>query len=203
MARAYSLDFVSCFLPSDSMKAKRKSKVSPNIVRAKKQEVKRTILGKDSNEKPSTKELSIAPVGFPLQPADEGFTEFCLNRLAKQKVEVETGKRLVILMLGHSIPFTVKSCTPEKSVVNKHTKLVILSNCKNPITTLENAHINIFMTDDEVKKILSSLIKGEFTTKENAVAIWKEFKKGQKKLFERRSKLFEDIKEWNKEAEET
>jgi hypothetical protein len=128
-----------------------------------------------------TKKLTIAPIDLTLN-VDSEFVAFCLNRLSTQKTIVKTGKTITITMLNHKILFTVKGCEPENSVVSLTTKLRILRNNTRSDLPFEESGLNIFMTDEKVKNIISDLIVKELITRECGLTLWKQFKKNQTKL---------------------
>lgn len=129
--------------------------------------------------------LTIAPIGMKVYP-DRDFDAFCLKRLQDKKVE--SGKEVDIIMLGHRIPFVVKECSPDPSKVGKNTKLVIMSFNTRSDMTLEETDLNVFMSDEEAKQILSKMILKLLITEKNGIEIWKEFKKKQDQLMETAAK---------------
>ena len=126
-----------------------------------------------------TKQVTLAPLDCNLN-VDHVFTAFCLKRL--QNVEVKLKKTVSVCILGHKIQFLVKQCSPEHSKIGKKTKLILLRFNTRSDMTLEETTLNIFMTDEEAKHLLSRMILKKLITEKNGIAIWKEFKKQQKQL---------------------
>lgn len=136
-----------------------------------------------------TEKLTLAPIGLRLN-VDHKFTAFCLKWLSKHETEVETGKQVTIVLLGHKILFVIKDCTPEKSVVDLKTKLTILSINTRSDMPLEETGLNVFMTDEMAKAVLSNMIVGEEITEDNGIALWKEFKKRQSESLQETTRQF-------------
>jgi hypothetical protein len=120
--------------------------------------------------------VKLAPVEMRLN-VDAEFVDFVKKRILKQ--EVSNGKVIYAILLSHKIPFVVRACNPEKAVIGKNTSLEILNFDTRSDMRLHETSINIFMTDEQVKKKLSDYITKEIMTEINAVQIWKEFKKFQ------------------------
>lgn len=129
-----------------------------------------------NENKPITDSVTLAPFDFKLNVDDE-FVDFCKNKL--QGTEVSTGKTVIVKIIGHAIRLHVKRCTPENSKIGKHTDVVLLRFDTRSDMSLTETSINIFMTDDQVKKIISDLIVDTIITEENGIALWKEFKQHQ------------------------
>ena len=122
-----------------------------------------------TNKLPQTEKMVLAPIDQKLN-VDNEFALFCFNRI--QTVEVTQGEILTIAILQHKIRFRVKSCVPEKSVVGIDTKLNVLPFDTRSNMTVDEAGINIFMSDEELKKILSALVREIIITEQNAIQIW-------------------------------
>ena len=131
------------------------------------------------NKETTTKKLVLSPTEYMAIDDSGNFESFCLNRLLKNNTEVKSGKTIFITMLGHDIPFYVKSCTPENSIIDKKTEIEITKFTRSDMT-LEEAGLSLFTDSGVVKQLIFKLIKHHWITEENGLAIWKEFRKRQK-----------------------
>jgi hypothetical protein len=125
------------------------------------------------------KKVVIAPIDLTLK-VDQDFLNFCKNKL--KGLDVEPDKIIVMKVLRKPIRFEVKECAPKKGKIGEKTELIILP--RNPLAnvTYECTQINAFMTDGQVKQILSDMVLNSEITEENGMKLWQEFKKRQNAL---------------------
>jgi len=143
------------------------------------------MLGRKSEKKQATEKLVLALVDNRLflgnyNYPDKKFSATCLKKIIG--TEVKTRKIIPIGFLGHPIFFTVISCSPENSIVNKKTKFELIKKYTYSDMTLEESGINISLEDSQVDAILSSLVQFGCITIGNRYTIWNEFKKRQGEL---------------------
>jgi hypothetical protein len=133
-------------------------------------------LSKNENILPIAESVTFVPVEMRLN-VDAEFEAFVKSKAQKQ--EVEPNKLLFVIILKHKIPFKVKCCAPEHSIIGKETKLTILNVDTRTDMALKETGLNIFMTDERVRKVLCEWVVEERLTEDNAVKLWKELKKQQ------------------------
>lgn len=133
----------------------------------------------EKQQLPKATYVKLAPIDLKLN-VDEEFEEFVKNKAKGQ--EVEAGKKIGIELLKHLIPFKVKCCQPEKAVIGEKTVMKILNVDTHENMKLSESCLNIFMTDNQVRKILSDNITEKLITQGCAVMLWKELKKAQSEL---------------------
>jgi len=116
--------------------------------------------------------VTLAPVNMTLN-YDDDFRNFIKEYILKQ--QIEKGKMIDVIRLGHKISFKVKSCEPDPAIIGKNTELTILNFPE--ISSFRMLDINIFMSDEQVKLILSQNIQRGNITEDDAIELWKQFKK--------------------------
>jgi hypothetical protein len=122
--------------------------------------------------------VKLAPTTMVLS-IDDDFEAFAKNHLIKRHVKEGEMVDPPLQLLGHTIPLKVKVCEPNDSIIGEDTELHLFKFDTRSDMKLEETDLNIFMTDEQAKKNISDLILKTIITKDNGLALWREFKQNQ------------------------